>query len=64
MDMKLRNHKEFTSLLTKNGFELQRVSGGHEIWKRNEKETIVVPYHKVNFMIQHRLIKGYKLKEV
>jgi len=61
--MKTRNHKEFTSLLSKNGFILVRVKGSHEIWKRNDRETIVVPCHNVNFMIQHRLIKGYKLKE-
>lgn len=61
--MKLRNHKEFAALLSKNGFILDRVKGSHEVWKRNDNETIVVPYHNVNFMIQHRLIKGYKLKE-
>ena len=61
--MKKRNHKEFAQLLTKNGFTLERIAGGHEIWKRNGNETVVIPYHEVNFMIQHRLIKGYKLKE-
>ena len=61
--MKIRNHKEFATLLSKNGFKLDRVKGSHEVWKRGEKDTIVVPYHNVNFMIQHRLIKGYKLKE-
>jgi len=61
--MKSRNKKEFVSLLSKNGFTLYRVSGGHEIWKRNGKETIVVPCHEVNLMIQRRVIKGYKLAE-
>ena len=61
--MKTRNHKEFTQLLSKNGFILDRTHGGHEVWKRNDKETLVIPNHNVNFMIQHRLIKGYKLKE-
>lgn len=62
--MKARSKKEFTALLIKNGFTLKRVSGGHEIWKRNERETVVVPCHNLNFMIQHRLIKGYKLADI
>lgn len=62
--MKARNHKEFTDLLYKNGFLLNRVKGSHEIWKReSDGATIAVPHSNVNFMIQHRLIKGYKLKE-
>lgn len=61
--MKARSVKEFKKLLSNNGFILERTSGGHEVWKRNGKETIVIPYHNVNFMIQHRLVKGYKLKE-
>lgn len=61
--MKLHSHREFAALLSKNGFVLDRVRGSHEVWKR-DKELVVVPYHKVNFMIQHRLIKKHKLKEI
>jgi len=62
--MKKRNKREFIQLLSNNGFKLVRTRGDHEIWKRNTNEMVVVPKHEVNFMIQHRLIKGYKLKEV
>ena len=61
--MKQLNHREFTVLLSNNGFTLDRVRGSHEVWKR-DSELVVVPHHRVNFMIQHRLIKKHKLKEV
>ena len=60
--MKVRNYKEFSRLLMDNNFKFERVHGSHEVWKRNG-DTIVVPFHNVNFMIQKRLIKSFNLKE-
>ena len=62
--MKERNKREFVRLLFNNGFRFKRMTGKHEVYERAKNEKIAIPKGDVNFMIQHRLIKGFKLKEV
>lgn len=54
------NRREFEELLVKNGYVLERKNGGHNIWRRNN-QNVVIPRHKLNFMIAKRLIKENNL---
>ena len=51
---------EFNKILVSNGFVLDRQSGGHLIYKRNETETCVIP-RVIQEPIAKRLIKEHKL---
>ena len=52
--------REFERILTNNGFEFVRQSGGHLIFKRNDEETCVIP-QVIQEPIAKRLIKQHKL---
>lgn len=53
--------REFKLLLDRNGFEKIRCSGGHTIYKKDDK-TITIG-RKMNKMICRRLIKENELEE-
>lgn len=60
--MKTYNKREFSKLLFKNGYILNRVKGSHFIYK---KDTTIISVPKdLNKMISIRLIKEYHLAEV
>lgn len=58
---KIYNRREFEKILKMNGFNYDRQSGGHRIYKRSERESMAIPGH-LNRMIAQRLIKVYDLK--
>jgi len=59
--MKRYTKFEFNRILVSNGFVLERQSGGHLIYKRNNTETCVIP-QVIQEPIARRLIKEHKLK--
>ena len=60
--MKIKRYtvREFNHILIANGFTLKRQTGGHLIYKRNGKETCVIP-QVIQEPIAKRLIKEHKL---
>ena len=58
--MKRYTKHEFNKILISNGFEFERQSGGHLIYKRNGTETCVIP-QVIQEPIALRLIKEHHL---
>jgi len=58
--MKRYTKHEFNKILISNGFVLERQSGGHLIYKREGRETCVIP-QVIQEPIAKRLIKEHKL---
>ena len=58
--MKKYTRFEFNRILISNGFVLERQKGGHLIYKRNGKETCVIP-QTIQEPIAKRLIKQHNL---
>lgn len=57
--MKTYNKREFTNILSNNGYKYVRCKGSHFIYQK-ATETIAVPKN-LNKMISRRLIKEYNL---
>lgn len=59
--MKQYTHKEFVRILKKNGYQLNRNSGGHSIYTNEEGKHISIP-QTLACVIARRLIKENNLK--
>lgn len=57
--MKQYSTREFKSLVSRNGFVLDRCKGDHFIYKRND-DTIVIN-NKINMCVAKRLVKQFNL---
>lgn len=51
---------EFKKVLRNNGYSLNRVTGSHEIWKK-ENNSIVVTTGRINKMVARKIIKENNL---
>lgn len=54
--------KKIDKILRDNGFQCDRHSGSHAIYKRNEGETITIPVPNCNGLILQRLFRQYNIK--
>lgn len=55
--------KECDRILRKNGFEVNRISGGHVIYKNNHGRHVSLPRKTVNACVWQRLVKENCLDE-
>lgn len=58
--IKTYNRREIQKILRKNGWLLERHTGGHAIYKKGT-ETLTIGLTKCNKMILQRLIKQYNI---
>lgn len=58
--MRRYTYYEFDKILRKNNFVFVRQTGGHYIYKREGKETVVIP-RVIQEPISQRLIKQHRL---
>jgi predicted RNA binding protein YcfA (HicA-like mRNA interferase family) len=58
---KVYNNKEFTAILKKNGFVLERTKGSHSIYYNSDTHRHMTVAHHLNRMVCERLIKENNL---
>lgn len=60
--MKVYNRREIEKILLKNGWKVDRYTGGHVIYKKEGIDrTISISYRKCNRMMFQRLVKEFDL---